>query len=316
MKFTGRFKWKRIVLAVLCLSGLLAVARGSYAAYTSQAFQRGIARNRDNETVRFTSNYLQSCASGTEETAYAGKTVLFGADEKKEENTLTIDLYIYNYVNGNANLISQKDITYNLTISFEEGKGQDYHVKENNLEIQPGSDNTYEINGRTLTGRVANFHKYTLTFPGNDLDSLKIRAVATPTNLSVTNNQILAAVIAPCTGSKTNDFRFEGKFTDESGEVAQYDGFNYEISISTGKAEAVLTWDADKLEIDQFFLKNLNKTTDEITAILESGTLTLEMDQDNGTGDYVIPFYKKGQMPSSWDEMKKLISFTATKKET
>ena len=46
MRFTDRPKWKRTVLAVICLIGLLAVAGGSFAAYTSQAFQRGVAMKR------------------------------------------------------------------------------------------------------------------------------------------------------------------------------------------------------------------------------------------------------------------------------
>ena len=46
MRFTDRPKWKRTVLAVICLIGLLAVAGGSFAAYTSQAFQRGVAKQR------------------------------------------------------------------------------------------------------------------------------------------------------------------------------------------------------------------------------------------------------------------------------
>ena len=91
MKLTDRPKWKKIVIAVVCIAALLAAVSSSYAAYTSQAYKRGVARNRDNETVRFTSNYLQSCAEETQPSEYAGRTILFEESEK-EKDTLTIEM--------------------------------------------------------------------------------------------------------------------------------------------------------------------------------------------------------------------------------
>ena len=327
MKFTDRPKWKRIVLAVICLIGLLAAAGGSFAAYTSQAFQRGVARNRDTETIRFTSNYMQSCAQNTAAASYAGRTVLFGESEKNN-TSLDIDLYVYNYANGNTNLVSQKDITYNLTVTFRGGSGNSssYTVRESDETAQAGTNTaadeseanavTYTISNKTLTGRAPNFHKYTLTFPGSDLDKLKITATAIPTNVAVTNNQILAAVIAPCTGSTTQTFSYEGKFIDESSSTtpAEYMGFNYEVSISSGTATATLKWDSSIVEIDKFFLEN-NKLT--AASSTENGTnwleVTFPMDQSSGTGDYLIPFYiaDKNKIPASWAGMKNVITFKA-----
>ena len=57
MKLTERLKFKNVICAILAMAGILAVAGGSYAAYTSQDAQRGVVRNRDTEAVRFTSNY-------------------------------------------------------------------------------------------------------------------------------------------------------------------------------------------------------------------------------------------------------------------
>lgn len=310
MKRTNRPKWKTIILAFICILALLTLAGGTYAAYTSQAFQRGVARNRDTETVRFTSNYMQSCANGT--TSYPGRTVLFSEDDK-DKTSLSVDLYVYNYANGNTNLISQRDITYNLDISFSGGKESGYTVTPEGEGTLSGKT-TYTISAQTLRGRAANYHKYAITFPGSDLDKLKIRAVATPQNIAVTNNQFLAAVISPCTGSTTQTFSAKGEFTDTAGLPTEYKGFNYEISISSGKATGTLRWDTDTVEIDKFFLINLKKSEDEIAQILNDGELTLEMDQSGGTGDYLIPFYIKNEnnIPVTWDDMKKKITFAAT----
>ena len=107
--FTKKPKLKIILIVLLALAGLSAVVGGSFAAYTSQAYQRGVARNRDNETVRFTSNYLQACANTTDSKDYAGRTVLFSDSTSGE---ISVDIFVYNYANGNENLVSQKDITY------------------------------------------------------------------------------------------------------------------------------------------------------------------------------------------------------------
>ena len=319
MKHKYTPKWKTIILALICVIALLTLAGGSYAAYTSQAFQRGVARNRDSETVRFTSNYLQSCASGTAETLYVGKTKLFSKDQSTATN-LTVDIEIYNYANGNTSLVNQKDITYNLEIKLSGGGGTGYSISPE----ASVSGTTYTFTNQTLTGRNPNSKKYTITFPGSDLDKLKITATATPTNPSTTNNQILAAVIAPCTSSTTQTFRSEGKYLDESTSTkpAEYAGFNYEISITSGRATATLTWRSDIVEIDKFFLEKIGKEESDITSSTDENkiaynTLTFEMDQPNGTGDYLIPFYIKNKTTiagyKDWEAMKnaKVITFKA-----
>ena len=316
MKLTDRPKWKKIVIAVVCIAALLAAVSSSYAAYTSQAYKRGVARNRDNETVRFTSNYLQSCAEETQPSEYAGRTILFEESEK-EKDTLTINLDIYNYANGNLNLVSQKDITYNLQVSFSGGDGNGYSVTYENDSVTTTDSVTYTIDN-TLTGRTANKHHYVLSFPGKELDKLKITVTATPVPVSVNNGQILAAVIAPCTGSSTNAFSFEGKYTDESESTTpqDYSGFNYEISISSGSATATLKWKSAVLEVDQFFITKIKNAGSIIKQA--DGSLTFTMDQPKGTGDYLIPFYikDKSKVPDNWAGMKELITFSAKQLET
>ena len=329
--FTKNPKRKIIILALLALAGIGAAIGGSFAAYTSQAYKRGVVRNRDNETVRFTSNYLQACAANTNETDYAGRTILF--DKNQTASQLERDIYIYNYASDNENLVSQKDIKYDLTIKFSGGIGSDYRVNSFPAQKQSASDTTdnstdnnvytYEEKGIMLVGRSANSYKYTIKFPASDLDRLKITVIARPTSssLSATNNQMLAAVIAPCTASAVSQFTKQNKYVYKDGtKPMDYDAFNYEVSISSGKANAVLTWNTKVVEIDRFFLVNLGKTDAEIAAILAAGTLNFEMDQAAGTGDYLIPFYIKDksefEKKELWTDMKvddeDIISFDAT----
>ena len=96
----------------------------------------------------------------------------------------------------------------------------------------------------------------------------------------------------------------------------QYDGFNYGISISSGAADAVLTWNPAVLEIDKFFVEKLEKQSLITSKNLAKGELKFRMDQSNGTGDFLISFYikDKSKIPKNWSDMEKMIQFTATQK--
>ena len=106
----------------------------------------------------------------------------------KKDDPISFDIYIYNYANGSPSLSSDRDITYTLQLNFENGNGNIYKVNDETV-----NNNTYTISNQVLRGRKDNYFKYTISFPGTDLDKLKIVANATPTNLSVTNEQLLAA---------------------------------------------------------------------------------------------------------------------------
>ena len=306
---------KRTAVVGISLVGVLLLVIVTYAAYTRQAYQRGTARNRDTEIVSFTSNYLQLYTTGTSGNAYIAKNIVYGTDEKKKES-VSFDIHVYNYANGNTSLVSQKDITYTMRIEFKNGAGNGYKVESDKTSIPPTNNNVYEIK-KTLIGRTANEDIFTVTFPGNEIDTLQITATAIPDKAALTNNQFLAATLVPCTTASKVTFRAEGIFLDKvEGEPKQYDGFNYGISISSGAADAVLTWNPDVVEIDKFFVEKLKQKKLITRENLEKGELKFTMDQSNGTGDFLISFYikDKSQIPENWSDMEKMIQFTATQK--
>lgn len=303
---------KRTAVMGICLVGVLLLVIATYAAYTRQAYQRGTARNRDTEIVSFTSNYLQLYTTGTSGNAYVAKNIVYGTDEKKKES-VSFDIHVYNYANGNTSLVSQKDITYTMKIEFKNGASNRYKVESDTTSITP-DNNVCEIK-KTLIGRTANEDVFTVTFPGNEIDTLQITATAIPDKVALTNNQFLAATLVPCTTASKVTFRAEGIFLDKAeGEPKQYDGFNYGISISSGAADAVLKWNPAVLEIDKFFVEKLQNLI--TSKDLANGKLEFKMDQSNGTGNFLISFYikDKSQIPENWSDMEKMIQFTATQK--
>ena len=324
MKLTDRPTRKNLILVAAVLLCIALTAGATFAAYTSQGHMRGVVRNRDNETVRFTSNYLRSCTkSAADKEDYAGKVILY-SNESVNETEIVIDIYVYNYVLGNMSLINENDITYDMMIKLSGGTKTSYSVKlEDAALTQASSDDsgiiyTTPSDGVTLTGRTPHANHYTVTITGADLDKIRITAVATPRNLSVTGNQLLAAVIAPCTESTVQEFTCKGIFADSTtGTPKDYDAFNYEVSISAGRANVTITWKADKLEIDPFFLKKIaaRESDNEYTYTKKNGegngSLTFVMDQSAGMGDYMIPFYltsPQEELPDTWEAMDDYIS--------
>lgn len=306
---------KRTAVVGISLVGVLLLVIATYAAYTRQAYQRGTARSRDTEIVSFTSNYLQLYTTGTSGNAYVAKNIVYGTDEKKNK-LVSFDIHVYNYANGNTSLVSQKDITYTMKIEFKNGAGNGYKVESDTTSITPDNNNVCEIK-KTLIGRTANEDVFTVTFPGNEIDTLQITATAIPDKVALTNNQFLAATLVPCTTASKVTFRAEGIFLDKAeGKPKQYDGFNYGISISSGAADAVLTWNPDVVEIDKFFVEKLEQKKLITSKNLEKGELKFTMDQSNGTGDFLISFYikDKSKIPENWSDMEKMIQFTATQK--
>jgi len=328
MKLTDRPSHKNLIVLIAVIACAVLVVGVTFAAYTSQGHMRGVARNRDNESMRFASNYLKGCTkTAADQGEYTGKVILY-SNESADADELTIDIYVYNYVAGNMKLVNENDITYDMMIKLSGGTKTEYSVKleDTPLAKQSSDDSgiTYvtPASGVTMTGRVAHADHYTVTITGKDLDTIKITAVATPRNMGVTGNQLLAAVLAPCTESMVQAFTCTGTFADAgSGAPNEYDAFNYEVSISSGRANVTITWKPDKVEIDSFFLTKLASRENDNTYTYdkEKGTLTFVMDQSNGTDDYMIPFYltsKQEELPDSWDAIADYITVSGEQIDT
>ena len=325
MKLTDKPSSKNLIIVMAVVICAVLAVGVSFAAYTSQGYMRGVARNSDSENIRFSSNYLKNCTKASADKGeYVGRVLMY-SDGSTEENNLTIDIYVYNYVQGNKNLVNENDITYNMSIKLTGATKSDYSVKLLEGDQATAQDLTKSASDATgityttssgvvLKGRKAHEHHYTVTITGADLNKLRITAVATPENMSVTGNQLLAAILTPCTESTVQSFTCTGTFADAAsgGSPKDYDAFNYEVTISTGRANVTIEWDPSLVEIDEFFIKKLNSREEDAGCTYDktAGTLTFVMDQSKGTDDYMIPFYlvsPQEALPDNWDDMKKYV---------
>lgn len=320
MKLTDKPSSKNLIIVMAVIVCAVLAVGGTFAAYTSQGYMRGVARNRDGENIRFSSNYLKNCTQKSyDEDAFITK-VLSYTNDAANESSHKIDVYVYNYVQGNMNLVNENDITYDMEFTFAGGKSDKYSIvlrdeDDKLLNTFTAAAPNYEVVAEnvTLMGRQPHAHHYEITISGADLDNVKITAVAKPKNMSSTGNQLLAAVLIPSTKTTSQDFSCTGTFADRaSGSPKDYDAFNYEVTISTGRANVTITWDPAKIEIDPFFIEKLKNRTEDAGCTYDksAGTLTFIMDQSKGTGDYMIPFYltsPQSDLPESWDDMTRYI---------
>lgn len=326
---------KNIGLAlVLVLIGLcVCLAGATYAAYNSLAFQRGVVRNRDSEEIRFTSNLLKTYLRSDNSTAANYKTVLYPFSENtSEDDDLTIQLIIANHLINNEDLVSDKDIVFDLFITLSNQQEDGVYTLNGNTI----TNGRATVPGVTLKGRKANSVQYNIGFKGIDLNKLTITIEAKPSSASSASlgRRILAANICPCTSSQVNPLSCTGALLkNPKVPPSDYYGYNYEVSISSGKALVTLSWDSTYLKLDPYFLEKLKnrpgnidgslKIDDEYDYKRESGSISFIMDQTQAEDDYVITFYpiveKKAYfirdiINNDWDKLSKLFSVSADEK--
>ena len=301
-----------VIVTIIMVMVFLVCAVGSYAAYNSQAFQRGVLRNRDSEDMRFSSNILSPyIVSIGDKKQY--ETVLYPYVSGIQESArLEIPIKIANHPMTNDNLVSESDITFDLNIQLKDyDRSTQYYLNDTQI-----TDGKITISGITLAGRKSKQVQYVMKFTGKDLDKLTIVAEAIPSGSS----KILAAYICPCTNSMVNDFSCQGTFMKpDVSQLNELYGFNYEISISTGRARVTLQWDKNVLAIDKHFLEKLNKRGGNLEIEnsgyifdAEKNSITFMMDQVLGEDDYVVLFYPIIDLTDKqWNDIEKAVKSSA-----
>lgn len=328
MNMKNRYNGLTLILVIIGLG--ICLVGGAYAAYNSLAFQRGVVRNRDSEEIRFTSNLLKTYLPTENATTTNYETVLYPFSEHTGDNEeLTIQLKIANYLLTNEDMISEKDIVFDLIITLSNQQEDGVYTLNGNA-ITNGS---VTVPGVTLKGRKSNSVQYTIGFKGIDLNKLTITVEAKPTNASSASlgRRILAANICPCTNSQVNPLSCTGTLLQNGGKPGDYYGYSYEVSISSGKACVTMYWNPTYFKLDPYFLEKLEARPEDEDGSLKvngadyeyddaAGKITFIMDQTQAEDDYVITFYpiveKKSELISNveneWRAMSELFSVTAT----
>lgn len=294
---------KKLILSVsLAAAALVAVVGGTLAIYTSQVFQRGVVRNRDNQTVRFSSDKLAQVSVGD-----PPPISYYPVAEKQTSLTF----HICNYDQTKSTLVSERDISYIIDFTVEGGtSGFSYPVSYNGGD----SESLDAVTGstHTLVGGRLSVDTYTVTFLEADYQNLKLTVTATPLDTTLTRNTILTATLIPIAYGTTQNFNVSFEFPDsrrvkEDGSLftpTDLDAYNVLVTAAGGEGEVYICWDPQNVEMDYFFLKNLSPETD--------GTwrkIRLRMNSADETASYLIPFYNPNGEKPNWSGWQSLAAY-------
>ena len=285
---------KYLFVVALCLLAIAIGIKQATAAYLSISNMKAVASTNENEAL-LNSNYLYGYKSAP--SSIAINTIeLNGVGDQ-----VSFNVSIFNYHKQDINLVSQNDITYDLTVEVTGSQSSNYSAYKVN-EIAVGSDWKYSLPNITLKGRKAAVNNYMITMPTEDLDYAQIKVIATVKTVSGgtgTNIYCLAAILAPSRHSQVALPTVSGRLVDSDNNdnnIGDYDAYNYEITVGGSASTVELKWNSDVVEIDPFVAGELKEAT------TNRNVTTAKLNLDVGTR--VIQFYRKNpEKPSSWDDL-------------
>lgn len=252
-------KWKAtrwIALWLILVSAVLLIA-GTYAAYTRIGYvKRVVSTKNDSKTFLFSSNYLYSRETASDE--YPLRIIPVSAQED-----IAVTVTVCNYLQSDLTKINEETIQYDFTAQLVDKNGNpltDYQnlISGKHLSISNATwDNVkraYSASG-TLNGGSATTHFYEITCQKEYvalLNDISIRISAVPT----TGMEKLVATLSLCSSSQSGT-AWSGKFaevTNDSMDTTVLDAFNYVIS-GTEEATVRITWDTNHVALSEWFVE-------------------------------------------------------------
>lgn len=284
-----------LAAAVLLLLAVSVGVGGTAAIYTSQVFQRSVVRNRDTETIRFSSDKLFRINNGNLIQKYYYPMA-------KGERSMTFQ--VCNYDQAKNTVFSEKTIDYTLAVQVANGTENFNYTISRGIQSWQIENGMKPING-SLTGAKRSIDTYTIHFAEGDYNKVEVTVTVTPTDLTLTRQSVLGGILTPIEYASTQGVTMRYEFTDSHRIIGeqpaspdQFDAYNLSVSISGGAGNAVISWDANALDIDPFFVEKVHGTSG--TAKNGYTTLTVPMNAEDETGAYLIRFYNHNSVKPNW----------------
>ena len=276
-----------------------------YAEYIKSSRAKRVLATRGDEGTLFSSNYLVPNANTA---ANIYKRVLY---TNSDSSTVSGDVTICNYAQGNPTKKHENDIPYTLTARLVMlGESNGAYVKTDasasdvgahwvKLTLKGGATVTlnasalsHDFTGNTLDHRVSQTDICNVEFDSDFINApaLCLYLCATPAAGAPADVGAMDAVFSVSLSNAEARNTWEGRFNENNmtGTPAQpeFDGFNYVIS-GTGAGTCVLTWDNTRLQISQVFLNKYNFTP---TVSGGVSSVTFAVDSDD-VARYDLQFY-------------------------
>lgn len=303
---------KKLWILISCILLILVVVTGTFAAYTSRSFVKGVATT-PKQSLGLSSDYLVVVAQNATQDKYAVRKILLEEKGEEDDTPYTISFYIQNSSDGTVNKNSMK---YSL---FVAGLPGGVSISRDGDDITANAADTNGAEAPLMPAYTKTTHFYQISIPKAVIqDAREIIVKAVPDEDSDSSGNMIAAKFQPSIAGVVAGFSYKGGFIDETStnKPSDYAAFNYEVLVfnATEEHQMVLTWDDRYVEIDPLFLEKINKAP--ITSSSDSNVKYVEFPMDAEKDSYLIRFYRldgqdtSSEWQSSWTYLRQIITFT------
>lgn len=310
------FSWISVWLIVVCV---LLVVSGSYAAYSSVQYIKGVGVAKAEKTdLPFSSNYLTLCdrIADPPERMVSVST----------GNPVSVSVTVCNYPQNDRLKFHKTDISYTLEATLLDANGKtlpdliSYLDRDGNprtisketliscfqLKLNNEDNKSFTADGKlslhgSLAGGAANWNVHVLqcTAPdGIDAASLmnlvSIQMKVTPTcgDSCLASSQLLGRL--KVVAVDRSDQQWEGNFVEDLSNLAAVDALNYVLS-GTAKETITLAWNPEVITLSQWSKKDLEL----LTTASSDGSITIHVGGEGNPTSYRLQFYWANGIPSS-----------------
>ena len=279
---------------------------GSLAAYTSLSNAKRTISTVGSKQL-FSSNILLEYEK---EDDIQSKFMSFSKDADS-----TFKVSVCNYSQDNPEKYATEDIHYTINVSLLDQNGK--KVLDQEILSQYKWDNTpfskLENRADTLSKGQKSEHVYSITVPVANMKGYKIKITAVPDK---TGYHSLGRMISFSEDVASSKWKID--YLNDEQEQKAYDLGCINTRLTGSEyAQLTLTWDTAHVQIDPWFLEDIEKSTAYIRSA--GNSLTFKAGGDSGFNQYDITFYRTNPVhsddptPESWDAIKSYISLTSEK---
>ena len=235
----------------------------------------------------------------------------------KDTDSSTFKVSVCNYSQDNPEKYASEDINYTIKVSLLDQNGKkvtdqsvlsQYKWNDTSFSNLENLTDTYTLSkGQKLE------HIYSITVPTEYMKGYKIKIIAEPVT---TGYRSLGRTISFSEDVAASQWKID--YLNDEQEQNAYDLGCINTRLTGSEyAKLTLTWKTEHVQIDPWFLEDIEKSTAYIRSA--GNSLTFKAGGDSGFNQYDITFYRTNPVhsddstPESWDAIKSYISLTSEK---
>ena len=303
-----REKTNLLIIINCSLACMFLLIAGSLAAYTSLSNAKRTISTVGSKQL-FSSNILLEYEK---EDDIQSKFMSFSKDADS-----TFKVSVCNYAQDNPEKYASEDINYTIKVSLLDQNGK--IVTNQNVLSRYKWDNTSFSNLENnitycLKKGQKSQHIYSIIVPAEYMKGYKIKIIAEPRK---DGYHSLGRIISFSEDVSSSEWKID-YLNDELAQNAYDLGCINTRLTGSEYAKLTLTWDTTHVQIDPWFLEDIQKVTGVYISHTDK-SLTFKAGGDSGFNQYDITFYRTHPVhdddstPENWDAIKSYITLTSEK---